>query len=173
MGHLRNSIFRFASYLLCYILQLPYNLPYSEFVSADPSFEDMNAVVNLKVRSYLGFTHNLFHSYNFLYMQFDFKFNSWNHHSQKIRPSTSQFGWSSSSSVSEVSTLMKECWQANASARPPMLRAKKTLIRLLDERIVCEEQVIQKCYFSMLRINEDVFICVSIQKDTVYICNRN
>ena len=55
---------------------MPYNLPYSEFVSADPSFEDMNAVVNLKVRSYPGFTHNLFHSYNFWCMQFDFKFNS-------------------------------------------------------------------------------------------------
>jgi len=87
----------------------PYSLPYSEFVSSDPSFEDMNAVVNLK----------------------------------KIRPSTSQFGWSSISTVSKVSTLMKECWQANASARPPMLRAKKTLIGLkenLQKKISSEKQ---------------------------------
>ena len=28
---------------------MPYNLPYSEYVDADPTVEDMNSVVNLKV----------------------------------------------------------------------------------------------------------------------------
>ena len=30
---------------------MPYNLPYSEYVDADPTVEDMNSVVNLKVSS--------------------------------------------------------------------------------------------------------------------------
>ena len=29
---------------------MPYNLPYSEYVDADPTVEDMNSVVNIKVR---------------------------------------------------------------------------------------------------------------------------
>ena len=29
---------------------MPYNLPYSEYVDADPTVEDMNSVVNVKVR---------------------------------------------------------------------------------------------------------------------------
>lgn len=41
-------------------------------------------------------------------------------------------GWQSSKYVSEVSTLMKESWQHIPSARPPMLRAKKTLNTLKD-----------------------------------------
>lgn len=79
--------------------ELPYNLPYSEWVDADPTFDDMNSVVNVK----------------------------------KIRPSTSHLSCGNSSTVlSEVSTLLKECWQSNPSARPPMLRAKKTLQSLKD-----------------------------------------
>lgn len=76
-----------------YADEMPYNLPYSEYVDADPTCEDMNSVVNIK----------------------------------KIRPSTSYPAWKSSKVLSEVCTLMKECWQTNPSARPPMLRAKKTL----------------------------------------------
>ena len=132
------------------ILQPPYSLPYSEFVSSDPSFEDMNAVVNLKVRANIGFAYCLFHT---LCMLFGFESVFWNYHFQKIRPSTSQFGWSSISTVSKVSTLMKECWQANASARPPMLRAKKTLIGLkegLQKKISSEKQVIW--HFSPFKI---------------------
>ena len=132
------------------ILQPPYSLPYSEFVSSDPSFEDMNAVVNLKVRTNISSASCLFHT---LCMLFDFESNFWNYHFQKIRPSTSQFGWSSISTVSKVSTLMKECWQANASARPPMLRAKKTLISLkenLQEKISSEKKVIW--HFSPFKI---------------------
>ena len=30
-------------------LQMPYNLPYSEYVDADPTFEDMKSVVYIKV----------------------------------------------------------------------------------------------------------------------------
>ena len=41
-------------------------------------------------------------------------------------------GWQSNKYVSEVSTLMKESWQQMPSARPPMLRAKKTLHTLKD-----------------------------------------
>lgn len=76
------------------IEELPYNLPYSEWVDADPTFDDMNSVVNIK----------------------------------KIRPSTSHLSCGNSSAVlTEVSNLLKESWQSNPSARPPMLRAKKTL----------------------------------------------
>ena len=135
-----SSMFRCDSSLL--FLQPPYSLPYSEFVSSDPSFEDMNAVVNSKVRAYSGFVHYLFYT---LCIRLGFESDFWNNHFQKIRPSTSQFGWSSNSTVSKVSTLMKECWQANASARPPMLRAKKTLIGLkegLQKKISSDKQVI-------------------------------
>ena len=144
-------------------------MPYSEFVSSDPSFEDMNAVVNSKVRAYFGFVHYLFYT---LCIRFGFESDFWNYHFQKIRPSTSQFGWSSNSTVSKVSTLMKECWQANASARPPMLRAKKTLIGLkenLQEKISSEKEVI--CHLSPLKIaNQQGFFLfhVSIQN-----CIRN
>ena len=31
---------------------MPYNLPYSEYVDADPTVEDMNSVVNIKVSIY-------------------------------------------------------------------------------------------------------------------------
>ena len=31
---------------------MPYNLPYSEYVDADPTVEDMNSVVNIKVRNH-------------------------------------------------------------------------------------------------------------------------
>ena len=145
-----SSMFRCDSSLLFFILQPPYSLPYSEFVSSDPSFEDMNAVVNLKVRETIGLVYCLFHT---LCMLFGFESVFWNYHFQKIRPSTSQFGWSSISTVSKVSTLMKECWQSNASARPPMLRAKKTLIGLkegLQKKISSEKQVIW--HFSPFKI---------------------
>ena len=52
--------------------------------------------------------------------------------SQKIRPSASHSGRNSSNVISDVSTLMKECWSPNPTARPPMLRAKKTLHNLKD-----------------------------------------
>ena len=144
-------------------------MPYSEFVSSDPSFEDMNAVVNSKVRAYFGFVHYLFYT---LCIRLGFESDFWKYLFQKIRPSTSQFGWSSNSTVSKVSTLMKECWQANASARPPMLRAKKTLIGLkenLQEKISSEKQVI--CHLSPFKIANQQGIClfhVSIHK-----CIRN
>jgi len=83
--------------LITYLEEMPYNLPYSEYVDADPTVEDMNSVVNIK----------------------------------KIRPCMLA-GWQSSKYVSEVSTLMKESWQHIPSARPPMLRAKKTLNTLKD-----------------------------------------
>ena len=107
-----------------------------------------------------------------LCIRFGFESDFWNYHFQKIRPSTSQFGWSSNSTVSKVSTLMKECWQANASARPPMLRAKKTLIGLkenLQEKISSEKQVI--CHLSPFKIanQQGIFLFhVSIHK-----CIRN
>ena len=40
---------------------MPYNLPYSEYVDADPTFEDMKSVVTVKVR----IVHNIK-----LYLQF-------------------------------------------------------------------------------------------------------
>jgi bone morphogenetic protein receptor type-1B len=83
--------------LITYLEEMPYNLPYSEYVDADPTVEDMNSVVNLK----------------------------------KIRPSCNST-WNVSKYVSQVSNLMKESWQPNPSARPPMLRAKKTLFSLKD-----------------------------------------
>ena len=30
---------------------MPYNLPYSEYVDADPTFEDMKSVLTVKVRN--------------------------------------------------------------------------------------------------------------------------
>lgn len=81
-----------------YIEEMPYNLPYSEYVDADPTFEDMKSVVTVK----------------------------------KIRPSASHSGRISSKVIIDVSTLMKECWSPNPTARPPMLRAKKTLHSLKD-----------------------------------------
>ena len=68
-------------------------------------------------------------------------------------------GWQSSKYVSEVSTLMKESWQQIPSARPPMLRAKKTLNTLKDtlekERNNTRQVVMpkQNCYYLLANVS--------------------
>lgn len=111
---------------------MPYNLPYSEYVDADPTVEDMNSVVNLKVSSeeksyfYLKQLEMIPYLYKpAVPIRYQYPF------FQKIRPSMHP-SWNSSKFVSGVSILMKESWQPNPSARPPMLRAKKTLHSLKD-----------------------------------------
>ena len=82
-------------------------------------------------------------------------------------------GWQSSKYVSEVSTLMKESWQQIPSARPPMLRAKKTLNTLKD---TLEKEKTNTRQVIMVKLNDvdlQAKISLGLQLKALIISNFN